>query len=92
MMNDDQFTLERMIDQLARMMEAAEEGCDGSTHGENCDDFQEYADQVYGELYRAAESEEREAELDAMQAKLNADILRCVRRHEANGSIDEQVG
>lgn len=42
-------------DRAERCYEAAADGCDGSTHAENIDDFREYGDSLFFDLNRAVE-------------------------------------
>jgi hypothetical protein len=87
-------------DRANRIWEAAEDGCDGSTHREHIQDFRDYAEELFrdagSELWRGDLTDEQDQELEsALEAKLEAfetDADRLEEWHKNNGSLDEQCG
>lgn len=90
-------------DRASRIYDAAEDGCDGSTHAEHIEDFTEYADEHYTELERAAEYLDESVcsnleltvllgEIEVAREALTADLERLEKWHADNGSLHEQVG
>lgn len=86
-------------DRAERIHDAAEDGCDGSTHAEHIDDWREFVDDVRDDAMRQAwnmdADEGREAvehDVEAWHDKITQEIDACEAWHEANGSLHEQVG
>jgi len=86
-------------DRADRIWEAAEDGFDGSCHGEIIADWRDLASQLEGEargeLWEAEAGEEEaawEEELERRVEALGAAIDECEARHEAAGTLWEQVG
>lgn len=88
-------------DRASRIYDAAEDGCDGSTHAENIADFYEYADELYEEFIDSLNRQDfdtdeqygdAEDRLMKRLSKLQDDLKRLEEWHIANGSYDQQVG
>jgi DNA-binding FadR family transcriptional regulator len=81
-------------DRATRIHDAAEDGCDGSTHAEVIEDWMDFAKQIEQQAMREAwnESEEEEARVAAEFAKLYAEIEACERRHADAGTLHEEIG
>jgi hypothetical protein len=86
-------------DRADRIHEAAEDGCDGSYHSEIIWDWRLFARHLEIEarhvLWMAddeGEAERLEAELERRVEALDAAIDECEARHEADGTLWEQVG
>lgn len=87
-------------DRANRIWKASEDGCDGSTHRENIQDFRDYAEELLDdagrELWRGELTDEQGQELEsALEAKRDAfetDADRLEEWHKNNGSLDEQCG
>ncbi len=84
-------------DRANRIHEAAEHGCDGSTHAETIEDWREYLEQAFEEEESAAwnhedekEGERSQAEIDTTKEAIEAEIAKCEAWHEKNGSLHEQ--
>ena len=70
-----------------RIHDAAEDGCDGSTHYEVIEDWREFADM----LFHSLSCEERE-EIEPAYDALMADIDACEAWYDKNGSLHEMIG
>ena len=86
-------------DRADRIHEAAEDGCDGSTHAEHIEDWREFADQLKDDCssyaYRMDDETEAaayELEYEAAFDALAEAIDKCEAYHEEQGIIHEQVG
>jgi hypothetical protein len=87
-------------DRFNRCYEAAKDGGDVSTHGENIDDFRAFGRELFSEARRMlgrfdmseAEESKREEEIDSSEAAYEADCDATEAWHEANGSLDQEVG
>ena len=80
-------------DRMSRCHEAAEDGCDGSTHGEIIKDWREFLARLEDEANRKAWMHDRvSAEIERRVAAITAEIDACEAWHEKNGSLEEQVG
>lgn len=82
-----------------RIHDAAEDGCDGSTHAEVIEDWREFADQIqidytgYSfDLENEAEAEEFDGILSARYDALMGDIDDCEAFHTKAGTLHEQIG
>ena len=83
----------RDAERMDRCHEAAEDGCDGSTHAEIMDDWREFLARLEDEANRKAWAHDRiSAEIERRVAAIHAEIDACEAWHEKNGSIDEMVG
>lgn len=88
-------------ERYSRCHDAAEDGCDGSTHAENIQDFREFGEFLFGEAFRElwrghyvldAVPDELEAALDSARDAYMADCDALEAWHEKNGSLNQQVG
>lgn len=85
-------------DRAARIHDAAEDGCDGSTHAEHIEDWREFADILEREAQRDCdgetddETDENEKAVETAFAALSADIDACEEWHRENGSLEIVVG
>lgn len=85
-------------DRAERIHDAAENGADGSTHGETIDDWREYVEQLRADACREsyklddADEDKAEAEINAWHDRITAEIDSCEAWHEANGSLHEEIG
>jgi len=85
-------------DRAARNHDAAEDGCDGSTHAEHIEDWREFADILEREAQRDCdgetdeETDENEKAVETAFAALAADIDACEAWHQENGSLHTEVG
>lgn len=86
-------------DRANRIHEAAEDGCDGSTHAEHLEDFREYAKEYFREITDAAfnleisdESAALDAEIEAAEQALSDDLDALELWHEKAGSLHQQAG
>lgn len=89
-------------DRAARCYDAAEHGCDGSTHGERIDDFREFGRDLLKESWRAIEHQliesdasetdyaMAESEFEACEAAFETCVDDLEKWHIENGSYDEQ--
>jgi hypothetical protein len=76
-------------DRASRIYEAADDGCDGSTHQEHIDDWREFAEILRLEASRCAETDEEAARIDADYGALVADTDRAEKWHVENGTINQ---
>ena len=74
-------------DRAERIHDAAEDGCDGSTHAERIEDWRDFAEM----LFRSLSWDERE-EVEPIHDALLAEIDTCKAWHEKNGSLHEVIG
>lgn len=77
-----------------RIHQAAENGCDGSTHGERIDDMRECNDlaekEVYRPMFREMGFGEGSNELaTALRESIDSEIDDCYAWHEKNGSLNQ---
>ncbi len=72
-------------ERAARLYKAAEDGEDGSTADEHCEDWREFADILEREARRKCETDEHEAELDEAAEALESDIARVEKWHAEKG-------
>jgi len=70
-----------------RIHEAAEHGCDGSTHYEIIEDWREFADM----LFRSLSWDDRD-DAEPLRDALDSAINDCEAWHEKNGTLHESVG
>lgn len=70
-----------------RINDAAEHGCDGSTHYETIQDWRDFADM----LYRNLSWDERE-EVEHIKDSLDSEINQCEEWHDKNGSLHNEIG
>lgn len=73
-------------DRADRMYEAAEDGCDGSTHAEVIEDWRTYAGILRDQA--GEDDEQAQAGIDDLEAEIDA----CEKWHDENGSLNEQLG
>ena len=85
-------------DRYNRCHEAAEHGSDGSTHAECIDDFREFGRGLFDEASRQAfrllddEGDKAEDQIADKRDAFEADCDKLEAWHEANGSLNQQVG
>jgi len=85
-------------DRAARNHDAAEDGCDGSTHAEHIEDWREFADILEREAQRDCDGEtdeETDANEKAVETAflaLAADIDACEVYHKSKGTLHTVVG
>lgn len=80
-------------DRMERCHEAAEDGCDGSTHAEIMDDWREFLERLEREAKRKTHWHDRvEAEIERRAESIREEIDKCEAWHEKNGSLDKQAG
>ena len=79
-------------DRMSRCHDAAEDGCDGSTHAETIQDWREFAERLYQDARRSVETDEQEEALAAMEEALNDELDACEARHEEAGTLHEEIG
>ena len=82
-------------DRAQRIHDAAEDGCDGSTHYEVIEDWREFAELLRRELLHQASSEgdeESEAEIESNFDLLTAEIDACESFHRRQKTLHEQIG
>lgn len=85
-------------DRASRNYDAAENGCDGSTHAEHIEDMREANDLAEREVYRAqfiAQGYDADCAsmlAEALKEYIAADIDDCEAWHEKNGSLDQVIG
>ena len=78
---------------MDRCHEAAEDGCDGSTHREVMDDWREFLERLESDATRAAMWHDRvTAEIERRAESIREEIDKCEAWHEKNGSLDKQAG
>ena len=83
----------RDADRMDRCHEAAEDGCDGSTHREIMEDWREFLARLEDEANRKAWAHDRvSAEIERRVSAITEEIDACEAWHTEHGSIDEQVG
>ena len=74
-------------DRMSRCHDAAEDGCDGSTHAEICQDWRDFLNSLtISDEYRDGDLTEDEADY------LHSEIDACEKWHEENGTLHEQIG
>jgi len=74
-----------------RLQEAAEDGCDGSTHQEQIDDWKEFLDTLRvndPEIDEPGEGDLTQQQYD----KISSEIDDCEAWHDKNGSLFSQRG
>lgn len=79
-------------DRMVRCHDAAEHGCEGSTHAEIIHDWREFLSNLRRDAIRACETDEQEQELEALVVALDAEIDSCEAWHDENGSLHEEIG
>ncbi len=88
-------------DRFSRCHDAAEHGCDGSTHAEHIDDFSEFGKSLFDEARRTAnradwpdDSAEDEYldQVDAIEKSFAEDCYKTEAWHAKNGSLEQEVG
>jgi hypothetical protein len=86
-------------DRMERCNDAAEEGCEGSTHAEIIQDWRDFLSNLFDEkkrdLWNDLEDEEFDKallELEEITAKIEDEIKTCEDWHFENGSLGDQVG
>ena len=83
----------RDAERMDRCHEAAEDGCDGSTHREVMDDWREFLERLESDATRAAMWHDRvTAEIERRAESIREEIDKCEAWHEKNGSLDKQAG
>ena len=83
----------RDAERMDRCHEAAEDGCDGSTHREIMGDWREFLARLEDEANRKAWMHDRvSAEIESRAQSIREEIDACEAWHTEHGSIDEQVG
>jgi len=70
-----------------RIHDAAEHGCDGSTHYEIIEDWREFADM----LFRSLSWDDRD-DAEPLRDALDSAINECESWHEKNGTLHESIG
>lgn len=74
-------------ERMKRCHDAAEDGCDGSTHGERISDWREFLNSLtITDEFR--DGDLTQDEFDAIDAEIDA----CEAWHETNGTLDEPIG
>ena len=87
-------------DRMQRIHDAAENGGDGSTHAEYISDWREALTEFTREASRDAwrldidqvEIDALDAEIEAAEESISAEIDACETWHEANGSLYQEIG
>lgn len=80
-------------ERMARCHEAAEDGCDGSTHAEAMQDWQEFLDTLESDAKQKTHWHPRvTAEIERRVESIREEIDACEARHEKAGSLNEMVG
>jgi len=85
-------------DRAERIHDAAEHGCDGSTHAEHIEDWREFAAIIEDAAHRdcGGDTDEKidanEAVIETAFAALAADIDQCEAWHESNGTLHQEIG
>lgn len=80
-------------DRADRCNEAAEHGCEGSTHYEIMQDWRDFLSDLFRDYRRGNDEDEiTDAELDAIEASIDAEIDACEAYHETAGTLHEQIG
>lgn len=81
-----------------RIHNAAEHGCDGSTHAEHIEDWREFVELLRADACREsyklddADENKAEAEINAWHDAITAEIDACETWHEQNGSLHAEIG
>lgn len=76
-------------DRADRCHEAAAHGCDGSTHYEIMQDWRDFLADLFRDFRRG--NDEDDAELDAIEASIDAEIDACEAYHETAGTLHKNV-
>lgn len=80
-------------DRMERCHEAAEDGCDGSTHGEIIGDWRKFLARLEREAHRKAWAHDRvSAEIERRAESIREEIDKCEVWHAEHGSLEEMVG
>lgn len=87
-------------DRFDRCHDAAEDGCDGSTHAENIQDFRDYGSELFRDARRQSlridltddEGAELDRAIDTKEAFFADDCDRLEAWHLANGSLEQACG
>lgn len=78
-------------DRMERCHDAAEDGCDGSTHAEIIQDWRDLLASMVRDSSRPWYPRIM-AEIEKREASISAEIDACEAWHEENGSLHSQVG
>jgi len=76
-------------DRAERCHEAAEHGCDGSTHYEIMQDWRDFLSDLFRDYRRG--NEITDDELDAIEESISAEIDACEAYHEDRGTLHEDA-
>ena len=74
-------------ERMERCHDAAEEGEDGSFHGEVIQDWRDFLSNLERDTTRAADTDEEEERITALVESINAEIDACEAFHEAAGTL-----
>jgi hypothetical protein len=72
-----------------RILNAAEDGCDGSTHAEHIQDWRDFTDELRREALGDAEDDESEKTVESWHDAITAEIDACEKWHEDNGTLEQ---
>ena len=76
-----------------RCHKAAAHGCEGSTHYEIMQDWRDFLSDLFRDYRRGNDEDEMtDAELDAIEASIDAEIDACEAYHETAGTLHKQIG
>lgn len=78
-------------DRMERCHEAAEHGCDGSTHAEVIQDWRDFLDTLEKDARRSCETDAEETALEETVARITEEIYSCEAWHKANGSLYMEI-
>jgi hypothetical protein len=80
-------------DRMERCNDAAEHGCEGSTHHEVMQDWRAFLSDLFQDYRRGNDEDEiTDAELYAIEESISAEIDACEAHHEAAGTLHEEIG
>jgi len=80
-------------DRAERCNDAAEYGADGSKHYEVIQDWKEFLSDLFRDYRRGNDEDEiTDAELDAIEEAISAEIDACEAYHEAKGTLHDEIG
>jgi hypothetical protein len=80
-------------ERMARCHDAAEDGCDGSTHAEVMQDWREFLNRLESEATGNTDWHPRvAAEIERRANAIREEIEDCRAWHEKNGSLHEATG